>query len=111
MKSIAAYAPEFLGYTNSILAIVIEQYTWPDMSFITSSIHNKYRKSCNLFSNVILHTEMRFSSFLSGGFLTAIVVNPPERNLAKRTSVHWADGTNDSLTKCRIYYFFIELQK
>ena len=32
-------------------------------------------------------TEMRFASFLSGGFITAIVVNPPERKLAKRTSV------------------------
>ena len=33
-------------------------------------------------------TEVRFSSFFSGGFITAIVVNPPERQLAKRTSVH-----------------------
>ena len=30
---------------------------------------------------------MRFASFLSSGFITAIVVNPPERKLAKRTSV------------------------
>ena len=29
-----------------------------------------------------------FLSFLSGGFITAIVVNPPERKLAKRTCVH-----------------------
>ena len=28
-------------------------------------------------------TEVRFASFLSGGFITAIVVNPPERKLAK----------------------------
>ena len=28
-------------------------------------------------------------SFLSGEFITAIVVNPPERKLAKGTSVHW----------------------
>ena len=34
-------------------------------------------------------TEVGFASFLSGGFITAIVVNPPERKLAKRTSVHW----------------------
>ena len=34
------------------------------------------------------HTEVRFASFLSDGFVTAIVVNPPERKLAKRTSVH-----------------------
>ena len=30
---------------------------------------------------------MRFGSFLSGGLITAIVVNPPERKLSKRTSV------------------------
>ena len=34
-------------------------------------------------------TEVRFASFLSGGFITAIVVNQPKRKLAKRTSVHW----------------------
>ena len=34
---------------------------------------------------------MRFASFLSGGFITAIVVNPPERKLAKRTSVQWGE--------------------
>ena len=35
-------------------------------------------------------TEVCFASFLSGGFITGIVVNPPERQLAKRTSVKWA---------------------
>ena len=34
-------------------------------------------------------TEMRFACFFSGGFITAIVVNPPERKLKKRTSVNW----------------------
>ena len=34
-----------------------------------------------------------FASFLSGGFITAIVVNPPESKLAKRTSVHWVAAT------------------
>ena len=34
-------------------------------------------------------TYVRFASFLSGGFITAIVVNPPESKLAKRTSVQW----------------------
>ena len=33
-------------------------------------------------------TEMRFASFLFAGFITAIVVNPPERKLAKHTYVH-----------------------
>ena len=35
---------------------------------------------------------MRFASLLSGGFITACIeVNPPERKLAKRTSVHWSE--------------------
>jgi hypothetical protein len=33
-------------------------------------------------------TEVHFASLFSGGFITAIVVNPPERKLAKHTSVH-----------------------
>ena len=32
-------------------------------------------------------TEVRFASLLSGRFITAIVGNPPERKLAKRTAV------------------------
>jgi hypothetical protein len=31
---------------------------------------------------------MRFASFLSGGFITVIVVNPPAMKLAKSTCVH-----------------------
>ena len=31
-------------------------------------------------------TEVRFANFLTGGFIAAIVVNPPERKLEKRTS-------------------------
>ena len=34
-----------------------------------------------------VNTEVRFASFLSGGFITVIVVNPPGMELAKRTSV------------------------
>ena len=42
------------------------------------------------FAKMILQcTEVHFAHFLSGGFITGIVVNPPERRLAKRTSVHW----------------------
>jgi hypothetical protein len=33
------------------------------------------------------YTDVRFASFLSSGFINFIVVNPPERKLAKRTSV------------------------
>ena len=32
-------------------------------------------------------TEVCFASFLSGGFTSLAVITPPERNLAKRTSV------------------------
>ena len=34
-------------------------------------------------------TEVRFASFLSGGFTTMALINPPEWELAKRTTVHW----------------------
>ena len=33
-------------------------------------------------------TEVRFSTLLFGGFTIMAVINPPERKLAKRTSVH-----------------------
>ena len=35
-------------------------------------------------------TEVRFASFLFGGFITAIVVNSLERKMAKRTSEQFA---------------------
>ena len=38
-------------------------------------------------------TEMRFASFLSGGFTTMTVINPPEKKLGKRTSVHCNDAS------------------
>ena len=34
-------------------------------------------------------TEVRFASFLSGGFITMVVINPPERKVTKCTSVQW----------------------
>ena len=34
------------------------------------------------------YTEVHFAGLLSGGFTTMAVINPPERKLAKRTSVH-----------------------
>ena len=37
-------------------------------------------------------TEVRFGSLLSSGFITAIVVNLPERKMAKCTSVRWLSG-------------------
>jgi hypothetical protein len=32
---------------------------------------------------------VRFAVFLSGGFTTMAVMNPPEKKQEKRTSVHW----------------------
>ena len=34
-------------------------------------------------------STLHFASFLSGGFTTMAVIKPPEKKLAKRTSVHW----------------------
>ena len=42
----------------------------------------KHRLMDTLFLNHC--TEVRYASFLSGGFINVIVVNPPERRLAKR---------------------------
>ena len=42
---------------------------------------------CAPFLNSNQCIEVRFDSFLSGGFTTMAVLNPPERKLAKRTSV------------------------
>ena len=47
------------------------------------------------------YTKVQFASFLSGWFITALVVNPPERKLAKCTSVNcWVlySGVSNSRT-------------
>ena len=36
-------------------------------------------------------TEVRFASFVSGEFTTVAAINPSERKMAKRTSVHCVD--------------------
>jgi hypothetical protein len=42
---------------------------------------------------LLQHTtaEVRFAIFLSSGFTTVAVINPPENKLAKRTSVHCSE--------------------
>ena len=58
-----------------------------------------FHKSAWLFSDLMVRlngravqcTEVLFDSFLSGGFTTMAVINPPERKLAKRTTVQWGD--------------------
>ena len=42
----------------------------------------------NPLNEAVQCTEVRFASFLSGGFTTMVVINPPERKPAKRTFVH-----------------------
>ena len=42
-------------------------------------------------SDILVWREERFVSFFSSGFITAIVVNPTERKLAKRISVQCSD--------------------
>ena len=44
-----------------------------------------------IFHNTTQCTEVRFASFLPGGFITATLVNPTEKKQAKRTSVQWFD--------------------
>ena len=52
-----------------------------------------------------LHTEVRFASFLSGGFTTMAVINQPEWKLAKRTFVHCAvaNSNYDLVGKTRLF--------
>ena len=59
-------------------------------------IHQRFCQSKEIWHNFwwqhqhkVKHsTKVRFTSFLSGGFITAIVVNATEKKLAKCTSVH-----------------------
>ena len=53
-------------------------------------------------------TEVRFTSFLSGGFTTMAVIKPPESKLVKRTSVHWLDK-NCELASHRLKIFWRNL--
>ena len=56
-------------------------------------------------------TEVRFASFLSGGFTTVAVINPPEKKLANRTSVQWLKLSLTILVVSKIFCFLkIEIQ-
>ena len=47
------------------------------------------KDACIFFQVLTPHfTEVRFASFLSGGFSTMPVINPLERKVETRTSVH-----------------------
>ena len=73
---------------------MIKKSTFPQMFTVHDFpfISNLKQPGCASKRDVLLLTtlqctDVRFASLLSGGFITAIVVNPPERKLAKRTSV------------------------
>ena len=53
---------------------------------------------------VVQCTVVRFSRFFPGGFITAIVVNPPEMKLAKRTSVHCVPSQNGIWVKFQHFW-------
>ena len=59
------------------------------------------KRRINKFQKENQYTEVRFASFLSGWYTTMAVINPPERKLAKRTSVqfcgapYWSRWYND----------------
>ena len=44
----------------------------------------------NISKRGIYFKEVHFASVLSGGFIT-VISHPPDRKLAKRTSVYWSD--------------------
>ena len=56
-------------------------------------------------------TEVRFASWLPGGFTTMAVINPPERKLTNRTSVDWSESSmlpffkkNKNQSKSQIFH-------
>ena len=60
--------------------------------FLVSIEKNQNPVGCfgaNSGANPAHYTEVCFASFFSGGFTTMAVINPPERKLAKGTSVHY----------------------
>ena len=44
-----------------------------------------------------LYALVQFASFQSGGFITVIVVNPPESKMAKRTAVQLRKERTESM--------------
>ena len=104
-KTSASSSPSTFFFCN----MVIKGFKWHPIQKMASFCHPHLRNICpiNWVSSriaasmnghffraqqaavVYQHcTEVRFASFFSGGFITAIVVNSPERRLARRTSVH-----------------------
>ena len=69
--------------------IIIEspsQRVWPT-TIVCEKQAFTFSKIAKVRVSLSQYTEVHFASLLFGGFITAIVVNQPERELAKRTSV------------------------
>ena len=58
-------------------------------------------------STAYLCTEVRLASLFSGGFITMTVINPPERKLAKHTSVHCFMG-HLGRTACNVNFISVQ---
>ena len=91
---------EILVPNSGILVLISCNYTQVDMvpdMYCHGSVHRWHSRSFQPVGFGVVYTAVlcphstahrgAFCSFLSGGFIIAIVLNPPERKLAKRTSV------------------------
>ena len=65
-----------------ILSRAVLTCIWPFLVVMVLEIRRGYTEIQSYH-----RTEVHFASFLSGGFITGIVVDPPEKKLAKHTSV------------------------
>ena len=63
------------------------------------------RKLATFFRSLEHFTEVRFASFQSGGFITAIEVNPPERKWTKHTFVHFFETAYFQIVTGGFYRF------
>ena len=69
--------------------------------YIELDLPYMYSKMLDWTAKPLQCTEVRFASLLSGGFITAVVVNQPERKLAKRTSVHCSSALLWAKIRCQ----------
>ena len=74
--------------------LILESYRYQFPSLIRILLISLIKKSWKDSNRQVHHCrEVRFASFLSGGFTTMVVISPLERKLAKHTSVHWPKKT------------------
>ena len=88
------------GQTQTTLIIAFQNQSCSGCSYYILTCNFNLR-AFDIHSDAHQCTGVRFASFLSSGFITTIVVNPPERKLAKRTSVQ-SILKPESFTKCQL---------